>query len=89
LFDWAGRAETLYATQVVRTALNEAEVMVQKGATDAALAREGLAEERVREAQIQVGAQRARAKRMGILAGIAAGAVVVLGAVVTGMALTR
>jgi len=89
LLDWAGRAETLYATQVVRTALNEAEGLVQKGATDAALAREGLAEERAREAQIQVGAQRARAKRMGILAGVAAGAAVVLGAVVTGLALAR
>lgn len=89
LLDWAARAETLYATQVARTALNEAQAEVQKGATDAARAREALAEERAREALGKAETERARAKRMGILAGVAAGAAVVLGAIVTGLALTR
>lgn len=89
LLEWAPRAESLYATQVMRAALNEGEAMVQKGATDAALAREAIADERARDAQWKADAAKARARRWGIFSGVLGGAVVVLGAIVTGMALSR
>jgi hypothetical protein len=89
LLDWAPRAEALYATQVARAALNEGEAMVQKGAADAALAREAIAQERAREARAKADAEHARARRLGVFAGVLGGCAVVLGAVVTGMALSR
>jgi hypothetical protein len=89
LLDWASRAEALYTTQVARTALTEAEAAIQKSATEAALAREGIAQDQAQAARAEADAQRGRAKRLGVLAGVAAGAAVVLAAVVTGLALAR
>jgi hypothetical protein len=89
LLDWSTRAETLYATQVVRVALTEAEAEVHKGVAESALAREEMAEAQVQAVKQERDEQQKRARRMGILAGVTTGAAVVLGAVVAGLALSR
>jgi ABC-type amino acid transport substrate-binding protein len=86
LLAWADRAEVLYAAAQVHAAGAQAVAAVQGGRVDAALAREQVALGTAADAKADAKAADSKSRRMGLLAAVLGGAVIVLGGVVGGLA---
>ena len=89
LLAWADRTEVLYAAAQVHTAGAQAVAAVQGGRVDAALAREAQAIQAAQAAQAEAVSAMSRSRRLGTLAAVLGGGIVILGGVVAAIAGAR